>query len=141
MIKFYATKDLFGILVIESVNVINHVNVGEYLDYKNCKSRKKLVDKLIEECTENIDEVKIAEKALLEHGNECVYSYKICVILAVIALTINIWISAYFAYKKKILFVLRLVPVLKQQFIELINEKSQTNRDQKSNLLFLQRHN
>ena len=72
------------------MNVINHVNVGEYLDYENCKSRKKLVDKLIEECTENIDEVKIAEKALLEHGNECVYSYKIYVILAVIALTINI---------------------------------------------------
>ena len=30
---------------------------------------------------------------------------------------------------------------LKQQFNELINGKSQTNRDQKSNLLFLQRHN
>ena len=38
------------------------------------------------------------------------------------------------------LFVLRLVPALKQQFNELINGKSQTNRDQKSNLLFLQRH-
>ena len=39
------------------------------------------------------------------------------------------------------LFVLSLVPALKQQFNELINGKSQTNRDQKSNLLFLQRHN
>ena len=44
------------------------------------------------------------------------------------------------------LLVLGLVHVLngiavKQQFIELINGKSQTNRDQKSNLLFLQRHN
>ena len=38
------------------------------------------------------------------------------------------------------LFVLSLVPALKQQFNELINGKSQTNRDQKSNLLFLQRH-
>ena len=37
-------------------------------------------------------------------------------------------------------FVLSLVPALKQQFNELINGKSQTNRDQKSNLLFLQRH-
>ena len=36
------------------------------------------------------------------------------------------------------LFVLSLVPALKQQFNELINGKSQTNRDQKSNLLFLQ---
>ena len=28
---------------------------GEYLDYKNLKCRKKLVDKLVEECSENID--------------------------------------------------------------------------------------
>ena len=33
--------------------------VGGYLNYENCKYRKKLVDKLIEECSENIDEVKI----------------------------------------------------------------------------------
>ena len=39
------------------------------------------------------------------------------------------------------LFVLSLVLTLKQQFNELINGKSQTNRDQKSNLIFLQRHN
>ena len=39
------------------------------------------------------------------------------------------------------LFVLSLAPPLKQQYNELINGKSQTNRDQKSNLLFLQRHN
>ena len=38
------------------------------------------------------------------------------------------------------LFVLSLVPALKQQFNELINEKIQTNRDQKLNLLFLQWH-
>ena len=30
-------------------------DVGEYLDYKNCKCRNKLVDKLVEECIENID--------------------------------------------------------------------------------------
>ena len=38
------------------------------------------------------------------------------------------------------LFVLSLAPALKQQFNKLTNEKSQTNWDQKSNLLFLQRH-
>ena len=38
------------------------------------------------------------------------------------------------------LFVLSFVPALKQQFNELINGKSQTNRDQKSNLSFLQQH-
>ena len=38
------------------------------------------------------------------------------------------------------LLVLGLVPAHKQQFNELINGKSQTNRDQKLNLLFLQWH-
>ena len=37
-------------------------DVGEYLDYENCKSRKKLVDKLVEECSKNID------------GNEMIYN-------------------------------------------------------------------
>ena len=41
-------------------------DIRDYLDSENCKCRKKLVDKLVErssveECTENIDEVKIAE--------------------------------------------------------------------------------
>ena len=34
-------------------------DVGEYLDYENCKYRKRLVDKLIEECTETDDEVEM----------------------------------------------------------------------------------
>ena len=41
-------------------------DVGEYLDHENCKCRKKLVDKLVEECAENIDEVKIAKISLME---------------------------------------------------------------------------
>ena len=36
--------------------------------------------------------------------------------------------------------MLSLVSVLKQRFNKLINGKSQTNRDEKSNLLFVQRH-
>ena len=73
-------------------------NVGEYLDCKNCQCKKKLVDKLVIECTENIDEAKIAEITSMKlhstdlhsagHKNVCVCSYKICDILAVIALAI-----------------------------------------------------
>ena len=74
-------------------------DIGEYLDYSNCKCRKKLVDKLVEECTENVEEVKIAGMALIEHGNECACFYTVCVVLAVIALTISIGIGTYFAYK------------------------------------------
>ena len=39
------------------------------------------------------------------------------------------------------LLVFSLVPTLKQQFNDLINGKSQTNIDQKLNLLFLKRYN
>ena len=59
-------------------------DVGEYLDYKNCKCRKRQVDKLTEECTENIDEAKLTGIAIFEHGNECACSYAVCVVLAVI---------------------------------------------------------
>ena len=60
-------KDFFGILVIVSVNVINQVML-ENLDYKNCKCRKRLIDKLVEECSENVD------------GNEMLYNETLDVI-------------------------------------------------------------
>ena len=39
--------------------------VGEYLDYKNCKCRKRITDKLVEECSENMD------------GNEMLYNERL----------------------------------------------------------------
>ena len=72
-------------------------DVGEYLDYKNCKCGKELADKLVEECTENIDEVKIANKK--EHKNKC-SSCLLFVVLFSIFFAIYIGISAYFVYYK-----------------------------------------
>ena len=37
--------------------------------------------------------------ALFEHGNECVCSYTVCVVLAVISLTFSIETGAYFTCK------------------------------------------
>ena len=68
---------------------------GEYLDYKNCKCRKKIADKLVEECTENIDEVKIASKN--EHKCSSCILY---IVLFLIIFAINIGIGAYFVYYK-----------------------------------------
>ena len=31
-------------------------DIGEYLDYENCKCKKRLIDKLVDECTETIEE-------------------------------------------------------------------------------------
>ena len=49
-------------------------DISEYLDYENCKCRKRLMDKLVEECNENIDKAKLTEVALFKHKNECVCS-------------------------------------------------------------------
>ena len=76
-------------------------DVGEYLDYENCKCRKKLVDKLVEECSENIDEVKMSKMSLAEdenkHKNKCSFS-TLCIVLFSIIFAINIGIGTYFIY-------------------------------------------
>ena len=41
-------------------------DVGEQLDYENCKCRKKIVDKLVEQCTETVEQVKVAKISLSE---------------------------------------------------------------------------
>ena len=104
----YATKDLVGILECECDK---SCDVGEYLDYENCKCRKKLVDKLAEpssaeECTENIDEVKIAEITSMElHSTENIHKCSSCTLYIVLfsrIFTINIGIATYFIYYKYI---------------------------------------
>ena len=53
-------RDLFGCECDKSCDAL------EYLDYKNCKCRNKLVDKLVEECSENID----GNKEMMKLHNE-----------------------------------------------------------------------
>ena len=71
-------------------------DVGEYLDYENCKCRKKLVDKLVEECTETVEEVKIAENENedMHKSNSCT----LCIVLFSILFTIIVGIGTYFVY-------------------------------------------
>ena len=74
-------------------------DVGEYLGHKNCKYRKKLVDKLIEECTENIEETRLVKKKLSKNENEhkC-SSCTLYIVLFSIFFTISIGIATYFDY-------------------------------------------
>ena len=71
MIKGCVIKDLFGIPVI--------VNA----------------DKLVEECTKNIEEVKITRK----NEHKC-SSYTLFIVLISIIITIDIGVAAYFVYYK-----------------------------------------
>ena len=68
-------------------------------DYETCECRKTLVDKLVVECTENIDEVKIAEVTLTKNMRK----YSSCIlhiVLFSIVFTINVEIGTYFVYNK-----------------------------------------
>ena len=73
-------------------------DVGEYLDYEHCKCRKRLVDKLVDECNETVD-----EETSLVKINSTKYKHNSCMLyiaLFSIFFTINIRIAAYSVYYK-----------------------------------------
>ena len=70
-------------------------DVEEYLDYENFKCRKRLVDKLVEECAENIDEVKNENEL---KNKRC--SYMLYIVLFSVLFTINIAIATYLVHSK-----------------------------------------
>ena len=132
-------------------------DIGKYLDYENCKWKKRLVDKLVEQCTETIEEVKLAKitwmklhptelhSAKSENKHKC-SSCRLCIVLFSILFTINVGIGTHFVYFHRYLKkdVIRVkfgthtqTTIYECSSNELVNGKSQTNTDQKSNLLFL----
>ena len=74
-------------------------DIGEYFDRENCKCRKKLVDKLVEECTENVKEATITEITLCENENKhkC-NSCTLYIVLFSVVFTINVGTGTYFVY-------------------------------------------
>ena len=67
------------------------------VDYKNCKCKKRLVDKLAEACTENIEETRLVE--ITSSKNENKHKYSSCmlyIVLFSIFFTINVGIGSYF---------------------------------------------
>ena len=79
-------------------------NIGEYLENSNCKFRKKIVNKLVEKCTEIIEETRLVEKTLDKNENkdEC-SSCTVCRVLFwlfFIFSIINVGIGIYITYYK-----------------------------------------
>ena len=110
-------------------------NVEEYLDYKNCKYRNKLVDKLVEECCENIDGNKMLHNETLDviplndYKNVC-NSCTISIVLFNVFFNNKLCISSVFIFigiQKKIKFISSFILVIKQQFNKQINGKYETN--------------
>ena len=71
---------------------------ADYLDYKNCKCRKRLVDKLVEECSENIDGNKIIYNGILNGYGKIRKSSTVNIVLLVIFFIKSISISSVFIY-------------------------------------------
>ena len=87
--------------------------------------QKKLVDKLVDECAETVEEVKLAKITLSENENR--YKCTSCTVYIVLfstMFTTNVGIDIYYVYSqcytKKMLHMLTLILALTQQFIELI---------------------
>ena len=74
-------------------------DVDEYLDYENYKCIKKIVDKLVEVCTETVEKVKLAKITLAENENR--YKYSSCtlyIVVMIVVFTICAGIGTYFFY-------------------------------------------
>ena len=76
---------------------------GEYLDYENCKCRKRLIDKLVDECDEYIDEeVKILDKN--KNESKCsfwiVYVVLFWIFFAIIAGIVIFYVYSQWYLKK-----------------------------------------
>ena len=69
-------------------------NISQYLDYSDCKCKKKLIDPLIEECTENDNETKIVNITVENENSSC----KVYIVLMTVVFTIFTGITIYFVY-------------------------------------------
>ena len=65
---------------------------------KIVNAEKKLVDDLVEECTETDSEVEMAKKTSAEYGNGCKSSITTYIVFLLIIFTINIGIGTNFVY-------------------------------------------
>ena len=78
-------------------------DIGEYLDHKNCKCRQRIIDKLVEECSENIDGNEILYNETLDVIPLNVYkkvcsSFMVYIVLFVVLLITSTCICCDFIY-------------------------------------------
>ena len=77
-------------------------DIGEYLDYKSCRCRKKVIDKLVEKCSENIDGNEMLYNETLDiissSGNKTFDSCVVYIILFSVFLVISISMVIYFYF-------------------------------------------
>ena len=107
LIKTYAIKDLFGILVIVSANVINPVilvsiQTIKIVSAKKGQQIKQLSTALLKNVLKNIDETRLVEINTTECNsveNKCKHnSCTLYIVLFSVTFIVNIGIRSYFLY-------------------------------------------
>ena len=73
-------------------------DIGECVDYKNCKCRKRIIDKLVEECSENIYENETLDLIPLNVYKEVCNSCMVCIVLFAVFLITSTCICCVFIY-------------------------------------------
>ena len=86
----YVIKILFWNPSIFEYECNKASDFSEYLDYKNCTCKKRLVDKLVEECNETVDE----ELEIIDNNKNKCNSRIVYIVRSSIFFTINVGIGA-----------------------------------------------
>ena len=79
-------------------------NTSQYLDYLDCKCKKKIIDLIVEKCTEYDNKTKIVNKTDDKTDNKIIVtktvknSCKVYIILTLISIVISTVYSIYFVY-------------------------------------------
>ena len=83
-------------------------DVGKYSDYKNCRCRKRLLDKLVERCSENIDGNKMIYNGtctvyiILSVYNSCTVYIILSVIFFIVSISnSSVFINFYWYLKRR----------------------------------------
>ena len=90
-------------------------NIGEYLDYSNCTCKKSIIDKLIDDCTNTIEE---NNDILVTSSGDTIY-FSLFIVFLVLFLICSSVLIYFHWYKRK--------NTVKSSFNIKFNPKSQVN--------------
>ena len=71
---------------------VKSCNIGEYLDYKSCTCKKSITDKLIDECTNTIEE---NDDILVDSSDNTIYFSLFIVFLVLFLISISVLVYFY----------------------------------------------
>ena len=73
-------------------------DIGEYLNYKNCKCRKRIIDELVDECSKNIYENETLDIIPLNVYKKVCSSCMVYIVLFVVILRTSLCVCSVFIY-------------------------------------------